>query len=47
MGNKAVAVVGMCGSGKSVLTDMFVKSGWSKVYFGGVTVTQAKRTYNA
>lgn len=43
MGNKAVAVVGMCGSGKSVLTEMFVRLGWSKVYFGGVTVTQLKK----
>ena len=33
-----VAVVGMCGSGKSVLTELFLKSGWSGVYFGGVTM---------
>lgn len=43
MGNKAVAVVGMCGSGKSVLTEMFTDRGWGKVYFGGVTVSQLKK----
>ncbi len=38
--NKAVAVVGMCGSGKSVLCQYFCDLGWQKVYFGGVTVSQ-------
>ena len=38
--NKAVAVVGMCGSGKSVLCNYFCELGWQKVYFGGVTVSQ-------
>lgn len=41
--NKAVAVVGMCGSGKSVLCDYFCQLGWEKVYFGGVTVTELKK----
>lgn len=41
--NKAVAVVGMCGSGKSVLCDYFCALGWQKVYFGGVTMTQLKK----
>lgn len=41
--SKAVAVVGMCGSGKSVLCGYFKKLGWSEVYFGGVTVTQLKK----
>ena len=41
--NKAVAVVGMCGSGKSVLCDYFCQLGWSKVYFGGVTMAQLKK----
>ncbi len=40
--NKAVAVVGMCGSGKSVLCGFFEELGWEKVYFGGVTVSQLK-----
>ncbi len=43
MGNKAVAVVGMCGSGKSVLTEFFCQCGWEKVYFGGVTVSQLEK----
>ncbi len=38
--NKAVAVVGMCGSGKSVLCKYFTDMGWGSVYFGGVAVSQ-------
>ena len=38
--NKAVAVVGMCGSGKSVLCKYFTDLGWNSVYFGGVAVSQ-------
>lgn len=41
--SKAVAVVGMCGSGKSVLCGYFKALGWSEVYFGGVTVSQLKK----
>ena len=41
--NKAVAVVGMCGSGKSLLCDYFCELGWEKVYFGGVTMTELKK----
>lgn len=41
--NKAVAVVGMCGSGKSVVADFFAQLGWERVYFGGVTVSQLKK----
>ena len=37
MGN-IVAVVGMCGSGKSVVTEVFTDRGWKSVYFGGVTM---------
>ena len=33
--NVAVAVVGMCGSGKSVLANHFINDGWACVYFGG------------
>lgn len=40
--NKAVAVVGMCGSGKSLLCDYFCEKGWQSVYFGGVTMSQLK-----
>lgn len=35
--NKLIAVVGMCGSGKSIATDILEKKGWTKIYFGGVT----------
>ncbi len=42
--NKAVAVVGMCGSGKSLLCDYFCELGWEKVYFGGVTMAQLKKS---
>ena len=35
--NKIVAVVGMCGSGKSVATELFEKHGFQKVYFGALT----------
>jgi dephospho-CoA kinase len=35
--NKLIAVVGMCGSGKSIATDILEKNGWVKIYFGGVT----------
>lgn len=35
--NKIVAIVGMCGSGKSIATDFLEQQGWAKIYFGGVT----------
>lgn len=35
--NKIIAVVGMCGSGKSVATELFEKHGYQRVYFGKVT----------
>lgn len=41
--NKAVAVVGMCGSGKSVLCQYFCQMGWQSVYFGGVTMNELKK----
>lgn len=37
MKNQVVAIVGMCGSGKSVAVDYFIEIGYQKVYFGGVT----------
>ena len=40
--NKIVAVVGMCGSGKSCVTEHFVKRGWNRVYFGGVTIHELR-----
>ena len=35
---KVIAIVGMCGSGKSVLTKFFEDSGYKVIYFGGVTM---------
>lgn len=38
--NPIVGIVGMPGSGKSVLTEMFCERGWNKVYFGSVTLNE-------
>lgn len=40
---KIVAVVGMCGSGKSVVTEVFTERGFKSVYFGGVTMEELER----
>lgn len=40
--NKVVAIVGMCGSGKSIASDKLVEMGYDKVYFGGVTMDKLK-----
>lgn len=40
--NKLVAIVGMCGSGKSIASDFYEKRGYKKVYFGGVTMDKLK-----
>lgn len=40
--NKVVAIVGMCGSGKSIASDILVEKGYEKVYFGGVTMDKLK-----
>ncbi|MFH0875406.1 MAG: AAA family ATPase [archaeon] len=37
-----VAVVGMTGSGKSVVTDFFIAKGYFRVYFGGITMDVLK-----
>ena len=39
---KIIAVVGMCGSGKSIASDMLEQKGFKKVYFGGVTMDKLK-----
>lgn len=41
--NKIIAIVGMCGAGKSVVTDYFEEKGFSRVYFGAVTFDEIKR----
>ncbi len=35
--NKLIAVVGMSGSGKSIVTDYLEENNWTKIYFGGIT----------
>lgn len=37
MKNKLIAVVGMSGTGKSVVTEYLENKGWTKCYFGGIT----------
>ena len=40
---KVIAIVGMCGSGKSVATEILENEfGYKKVYFGGVTMDKLK-----
>lgn len=43
MGNKIVAVVGMCGAGKSEVTNEILKKGFKRIYFGDVTFDEIKR----
>lgn len=42
MKNNIIAIVGMCGAGKSVASDILVEKGYKKVYFGGVTMEKLK-----
>lgn len=37
-----IAIVGMCGSGKSIASDYLEELGYKKVYFGGVTMDTLK-----
>jgi dephospho-CoA kinase len=41
--NKIIAVIGMCGSGKTEAVKFFVKNGHSKVYFGEVVMDEIQR----
>ena len=41
--NQIIALVGMCGSGKSVCCEEFKASGWEYVYFGGVTMRELEK----
>lgn len=40
--NKIIAIVGMCGSGKSIASEYYESIGFKKVYFGGVTMDKIK-----
>lgn len=39
---KIVAIVGMCGSGKSIASEYLEQKGYTKIYFGGVTLDKMK-----
>lgn len=39
---KIIAIVGMCGSGKSIASEYLENIGYKKVYFGGVTMDKLK-----
>ena len=41
--NKIIAIVGMCGSGKSVACEYYEKRGYKSVYFGGITLEELKK----
>ena len=40
--NKIAAVVGMCGSGKSIACDVLKNSGWNYIRFGQITIDSLK-----
>lgn len=42
--NKIIAIVGMCGSGKSIASEYYESMGFKKVYFGGVTLEKLKES---
>ena len=41
--NKIIAIVGMCGSGKTVATELFEEAGYKKVYIGAITFEELAR----
>lgn len=41
--NKIIAIIGMCGSGKSEAVKFFVENGYKRVYFGEVVMNEVKR----
>jgi len=41
--NKVVALVGMCGSGKSVVNEFFRDKGYFSIYFGGITIQELEK----
>lgn len=43
MSNVIIAIVGMCGSGKSEFANFFERDGYPKLYFGGITLNEIKK----
>ncbi len=41
--NKVIAIVGMCGAGKSEVTNYFEDQGFERVYFGAITFDEMKK----
>ena len=41
---KIIAIVGMCGSGKSIASAKLEELGYKKVYFGGVTMEKLQKS---
>jgi dCMP deaminase len=41
--NKVVAIVGLCGSGKTIASNYFVKKGYNYIRFGQITLDEVKR----
>lgn len=41
--NKIIAIIGMCGSGKTEAVKFFEKNGYQKVYFGNVVLDELKK----
>ena len=41
--NKIIAVIGMCGAGKSEAVKIFLTRGYQKVYFGDVVMEELKK----
>jgi dephospho-CoA kinase len=42
MGNRIIAIVGMCGAGKSIACDVLREHGWFYVRFGQLTIDKLK-----
>ncbi len=40
---KIIALVGMCGAGKSVIADFLEKKGYNGIYFGKITIEQLEK----
>ena len=41
--NKIIAIVGMCGAGKTEVTNYFVDRGYERVYFGAITFDEMRK----